>query len=175
MSSSASTFIPETIDATLHEKMEMSNQYGACSAGQLVAHYHSLTNITSAAQPTQPPTTEFQASQPDVTYKVNSRQSRPLNPKATVFVPALLERLYDQHREAYLRQKFIGNDLMDTHDMLMNGEPGQSNFERLEERLRELMHEYVDAGNERAKIEITIEGNYGSAALSGRSKKLSEY
>ncbi|KAL8790394.1 MAG: hypothetical protein Q9195_006350 [Heterodermia aff. obscurata] len=171
-SASALPVLPKTIDAARHQNTETSDQHGTSNASQLVAHYYSIRNTTS--QSTQPPITEFQAFPSDNTYNVNSRQSKPLNPRATVFVPAMLERLYNQHREACLREKVSEIDMKDTHEMLLNGEPGQYDFERLGERLRVLRHEYMDAVSQRVNFEVAIEKNYGFAALGGISQKLSE-
>ena len=160
----------QTIDATRTQNPETSNPHFATNPDQSVTHHHFVQN--TASKPTQPPNTEFQASQADSTSQVGARQSKPLNPKAAIFVPAQLEYFYDHHRNAYLRQKLIKLDMDGIEEMLQNGQPGEYNFERLGELSRDLALEFVDAGNERAKWIIAIEENYGTAALGGRSMTL---
>ena len=171
---SASPFkiLPQTIDATFFQNPETSKTLSSTNSDQIVAHHHFIQN--TASEPAQPPTTDFQASQSDSTKNVSSRQNKPLNPKATIFIPAQLEYLYEQHRNAYLRQKLIDIDMEDIQEMLKNGEPGEFDFERLEEVSRELANKYVFAGNERAKWITAIENQYGPAALGGRSVNFRE-
>ena len=162
---------PQATDTTWIQDPETTNPHSVTNPGQLLAHYHSVQNTTS--KPTQPPTTYFQAFQPEITNSFDLHQSKPLNPQATIFVPAQLEHLYDQHRKAYLRQKLIKLDMDGIQRMLEIGELGEYNFERLGELSRELAHEFVDVGKERAKWIVAIEKEYGYAALGGRNTNLS--
>ena len=172
---SASPFkiLPQTIDTTYFQNPEISKPLSSTYSDQPVTHHHFIQN--TASEPTQPPTTDSQASQDSTrTNNVSSRQGKPLNPKATIFVPAQLEYLYEQHRNAYLRQKLIDIDMENVQEMLKNGEPGEFDFEYLEDLSRDLANKYVFAGNERAKWITAIENTYGPAALGGRSVNFRE-
>ena len=164
-SASSENLLSPAIDATRYQKPETSNQHAVSNADQLVAHDHSNPNTTS--QTIQPPTAE--ASQSDRTNNTDSRQGKPLNPEASIFVPAELQRLYGQHHKAYLLQKDIEIKMNGTQNMPTHGDEGQYSYER-----HKLARKYTDADLARTKCITAIAKQYGSAALGKRSQQWSE-
>ena len=166
-SASSDNILPTTVDVTWYQNPETSNLQAVSTADQLAAYYHSNPNTTS--QTMQPPTTESQASQPEGTNNTDLGQIKPLNPKASIFVPAELKRLYIQHHKAYLRQKETESEMNGIQNMPTNGGEGQYNFERCK-----LARKYTDADLARTKCITAIEKQYGSVALGKRSQQWSE-